>query len=42
LHGNIYNGQVPFARPIYSVAIPNANGQVPTVNGNNGIPLDSI
>lgn len=47
LLGNIYNGQVPFARPIgfnaprNGVAIPNANGQVPTVNGNNGIPLDT-
>jgi hypothetical protein len=48
LLGNIYNGQVPFARPIgfsaprNGVAIPNSNGQVPTVNGNNGIPLDSM
>ncbi|GJN09110.1 hypothetical protein PR202_ga27085 [Eleusine coracana subsp. coracana] len=47
LLGNIYNGQVPFARPIgfnaprNGVAIPNANGQVPTINGNNGIPLDT-
>ncbi|KAF8720328.1 hypothetical protein HU200_023822 [Digitaria exilis] len=47
LLGNIYNGQVPFARPIgfsaprNGVAIPNANGQVPTYNGNNGIPLDT-
>ncbi|KAJ1298828.1 hypothetical protein BS78_01G483800 [Paspalum vaginatum] len=46
LLGNIYNGQVPFARPIgfstprNGVPIPNANGQVPTYNGNNGIPLD--
>ncbi|KAG2722406.1 hypothetical protein I3843_02G110600 [Carya illinoinensis] len=45
LLGNIYNGQVPFARPIGfipprgGVAIPNANGAIPTVNGLNGIPL---
>ncbi|KAF5452850.1 hypothetical protein F2P56_027808 [Juglans regia] len=45
LLGNIYNGQVPFARPIGfippqgGVAIPNANGAVPTFNGLNGIPL---
>ncbi|XP_068662939.1 dirigent protein 16-like [Aristolochia californica] len=45
LLGNIYNGQVPFARnigftsPKGGVAIPNANGALPTVNGNNGIPL---
>lgn len=45
LLGNIYNGQVPFARPIGflppkdGVAIPNANGAIPTVNGVNGIPL---
>ncbi|XP_010450187.1 PREDICTED: dirigent protein 18-like [Camelina sativa] len=45
LLGNIYNGQVPFAKPIgfvppeNSVAIPNANGALPTVNGINGIPL---
>ncbi|KAK0608212.1 hypothetical protein LWI29_027207 [Acer saccharum] len=45
LLGNIYNGQVPFARPIgflppnNGVAIPNANGAIPTVNGVNGIPL---
>ncbi|CAM8914996.1 unnamed protein product [Rhodiola kirilowii] len=45
LLGNIYSGQVPFARPIGflppggGVAIPNANGAVPTVNGINGIPL---
>lgn len=45
LLGNIYNGQVPFARPIGfvppkdGVAIPNANGALPTVNANNGIPL---
>ncbi|XP_062209852.1 dirigent protein 16 [Phragmites australis] len=47
LLGNIYNGQVPFARPIgfsapkNGVPIPNSNGQVPTYNGNNGIPLDT-
>ncbi|XP_023928069.1 dirigent protein 16 [Quercus suber] len=45
LLGNIYDGQVPFARPIGflppqgGVAIPNANGAIPTVNGLNGIPL---
>ncbi|KAI4369731.1 hypothetical protein MLD38_018145 [Melastoma candidum] len=45
LLGSIYNGQVPFARPIGfrtprgAVAIPNANGVVPTVNGVTGIPL---
>ncbi|XP_077229733.1 dirigent protein 18-like [Tasmannia lanceolata] len=45
LLGNIYNGQVPFARPIGfmppkgGVPIPNADGAIPTVNGNNGIPL---
>lgn len=45
LLGNIYSGQVPFAKPIgflppkNSVAIPNANGAIPTVNGVNGIPL---
>ncbi|XP_031283557.1 dirigent protein 16 [Pistacia vera] len=45
LLGNIYNGQVPFARsigflpPEDGVAIPNANGAIPTVNGVNGIPL---
>ncbi|KAK6914211.1 Dirigent protein [Dillenia turbinata] len=45
LLGNIYSGQVPFARPVGflppkgGVAIPNANGAIPTVNGNNGIPL---
>lgn len=45
LLGNIYNGQVPFARPIGflppqgGVAIPNADGAIPTVNGLNGIPL---
>nr|CAD1836051.1 unnamed protein product [Ananas comosus var. bracteatus] len=47
LLGNIYNGQVPFARPIgfvppkNGVAIPNTNGAIPTVNGNNGVPLDT-
>lgn len=45
LLGNIYDGQVPFARPIGflppqgGVAIPNADGAIPTVNGLNGIPL---
>lgn len=45
LLGNIYTGQVPFATPIGflppdgGVAIPNANGALPTVNGINGIPL---
>ncbi|GAB2295367.1 Dirigent protein 16 [Dionaea muscipula] len=45
LLGNIYNGQVPFARPLgflppkNGVAIPNANGAIPTVNGVNGVPL---
>ncbi|KAF3457474.1 hypothetical protein FNV43_RR02132 [Rhamnella rubrinervis] len=45
LLGNIYSGQVPFARPIGflppqgGIAIPNANGAIPTVNGINGIPL---
>lgn len=45
LLGNIYSGQVPFARPVGfvppkgAVAIPNANGALPTVNGLNGIPL---
>lgn len=45
LLGNIYTGQVPFATPIGflppddGVAIPNANGALPTVNGVNGIPL---
>ncbi|KAL1806371.1 hypothetical protein DCAR_0832175 [Daucus carota subsp. sativus] len=43
LLGNIYSGQVPFARPVgflppKGVAIPNSNGAIPTVNGN-GIPL---
>lgn len=45
LLGNIYTGQVPFARPIGflppkgGVAIPNANGAIPTVNGVTGVPL---
>ncbi|KAB1218217.1 Dirigent protein 18 [Morella rubra] len=45
LLGNIYNGQVPFAKqigflpPQSGVAIPNANGAIPTVNGVNGFPL---
>lgn len=45
LLGNIYTGQVPFARPIGflppqgGVAIPNPNGAMPTVNGVTGIPL---
>ncbi|KAG8363887.1 hypothetical protein BUALT_Bualt19G0069200 [Buddleja alternifolia] len=44
LLGNIYSGQVPFARPLGflpptgGVAIPNANGAIPTINPN-GIPL---
>ncbi|KAI3697102.1 hypothetical protein L6452_29857 [Arctium lappa] len=44
LLGNIYSGQVPFARrigfraPSGGVVIPNANGGIPTVNAN-GIPL---
>lgn len=44
LLGNIYSGQVPFARPLgflpptSSVAIPNANGAIPTINPN-GVPL---
>ncbi|KZV19472.1 dirigent protein 18-like [Dorcoceras hygrometricum] len=44
LLGNIYSGQVPFARPLgflpptSGVAIPNANGAIPTVNPN-GVPL---
>ncbi|XP_057792206.1 dirigent protein 18-like [Salvia miltiorrhiza] len=44
LLGNIYSGQVPFARPLGflppkdGVAIPNANGAIPTLNPN-GIPL---
>lgn len=45
LLGNIYSGQVPFAKtigflpPENGVAIPNANGAIPTVNGVNGVPL---
>ncbi|XP_021897018.1 dirigent protein 18-like [Carica papaya] len=44
LLGNIYNGQVPFAKPVgffppSGVAIPNTNGAIPTVNGLTGIPL---
>ncbi|XP_044484075.1 dirigent protein 16-like [Mangifera indica] len=45
LLGNIFRGQVPFARPLGfrppkdAVVIPNANGAIPTVNGVNGIPL---
>ncbi len=45
LLGNIYDGQVPFAKqigfipPQGGVAIPNANGAIPTVNGVNGLPL---
>lgn len=44
LLGNIYSGQVPFARPLgflppnAGVAIPNANGAIPNLNAN-GIPL---
>ncbi|KAL0454657.1 UNVERIFIED_CONTAM: Dirigent protein 18 [Sesamum latifolium] len=44
LLGNIYNGQVPFARPLGflppkdGVAIPNSNGAIPTINPS-GIPL---
>ncbi|EYU40519.1 hypothetical protein ABFS82_14G128500 [Erythranthe guttata] len=44
LLGNIYSGQVPFARPLGffppkgGVAIPNSNGAIPTINPN-GIPL---
>ena len=44
LLGNIYSGQVPFARPVGflppkgGVVIPNANGALPTVS-TNGIPL---
>ncbi|XP_057958525.1 dirigent protein 18-like [Malania oleifera] len=44
LLGNIYGCQVPFARPAgflppkSGIAIPNANGAIPTVNAN-GIPL---
>ncbi|XP_030534055.1 dirigent protein 18 [Rhodamnia argentea] len=45
LLGDIYSGQVPFAKPVGflpprgGVVIPNANGAIPTVNGVNGIPL---
>ncbi|KAL2326573.1 hypothetical protein Fmac_025631 [Flemingia macrophylla] len=45
LLGSIYSGQVPFATPIGfnlpqgGIAIPNANGANPTVNGVFGIPL---
>ncbi|KAL5542492.1 hypothetical protein UlMin_010202 [Ulmus minor] len=45
LLGNIYSSQVPFAKPIGflppdgAVAVPNANGANPTVNGLNGLPL---
>ncbi|GER44970.1 disease resistance-responsive (dirigent-likeprotein) family protein [Striga asiatica] len=45
LLGNIYSGQVPFARPLGflpprgAVPIPNANGAIPTLNPANGIPL---
>ncbi|KAJ8539710.1 hypothetical protein K7X08_013962 [Anisodus acutangulus] len=44
LLGNIYSGQVPFARPLGfqppkdGVAIPNSNGAIPTSNIN-GVPL---
>ncbi|KAL8527846.1 hypothetical protein ACS0TY_005607 [Phlomoides rotata] len=44
LLGNIYSGQVPFARPLgflppkNGVAIPNANGAIPTLNPS-GVPL---
>lgn len=45
LLGNIYNGQVAFARPVglfpprNGVPNPNPNGAVPTVNELNGAPL---
>lgn len=45
LLGNIYSSQVPFAKPIgflppsNGVAVPNANGAIPTVNGATGLPL---
>ncbi|GLT56394.1 hypothetical protein SLA2020_294370 [Shorea laevis] len=45
LLGSIYSGQVPFAKPLGflppagGVPIPNANGAIPTVNGQNGLPL---
>lgn len=44
LLGSIYSSQVPFALPVGfttprgGVPIPNANGAIPTINGNNGIP----
>lgn len=44
LLGNIYNGQVPFARPLgfvppkNGVAIPNSDGSMPTLSSN-GVPL---
>ncbi|PIN01525.1 hypothetical protein CDL12_25968 [Handroanthus impetiginosus] len=44
LLGSIYSGQVPFARPLGflppegGVAIPNANGAIPTLNPS-GVPL---
>ncbi|KAJ8540424.1 hypothetical protein K7X08_030343 [Anisodus acutangulus] len=44
LLGNIYSGQVPIARPLGfrppkdDVAVPNANGAIPTVNSY-GVPL---
>ncbi|XP_057547134.1 dirigent protein 18-like [Amaranthus tricolor] len=44
LLGNIYSGQVPFARPLgfvapkNGVAIPNSDGSIPTL-GLNGVPL---
>jgi len=47
LLGNIYSGQVPFARPVGflppkgGVAIPNANGALPTVSVN-GVPLGTV
>uniref|UniRef100_A0A803MVK0 Dirigent protein n=1 Tax=Chenopodium quinoa TaxID=63459 RepID=A0A803MVK0_CHEQI len=43
LLGNIYSGQVPFARPLgfftpkNGVAIPNSDGSMPNMNG--GVPL---
>ncbi|KAH1075593.1 hypothetical protein J1N35_027921 [Gossypium stocksii] len=45
LLGNIYGGQVPFAKPVGflppdgAVPIPNANGAIPTINGVTGLPL---
>ncbi|KAK8657093.1 hypothetical protein V6N13_035350 [Hibiscus sabdariffa] len=45
LLGNIYSGQVPFAKPIGfmppqgGAAIPNPNGAIPTINGITGLPL---